>query len=150
RGQAILHDNELRKVRLALTTRGDTDVGPKAVIDQTARLAAEAGIAGPRQACIYSSLLHKDCTSSSGEERGAANVGFRLLSGATVPHAKPVGAWVEIVFVGIRLCDRLIHAARCPHRRADSEVRGILLDAYIAAFDMYAFGARVKGHLYHA
>ena len=43
-----------------------------------------------------------------------------------------------------------IHAARCTHRRADSEVRGILLDAHVAAFDPYAFGARVKGHLYRA
>jgi hypothetical protein len=35
---------------------------------------------------------------------------FRLLSGTTAPHAKPAGASVEIVFVGIRLCDRLICA----------------------------------------
>jgi HEAT repeat protein len=32
---------------------------------------------------------------------------FRLLSGATAPYAKPAGARVEIVFVGIRLYDRL-------------------------------------------
>src|SRR5215831_9751037 len=34
---------------------------------------------------------------------------FRLLSGATAPHTKPAGACVEIVFTGIRLCERLIH-----------------------------------------
>jgi hypothetical protein len=36
---------------------------------------------------------------------------FRLLGRATVAHAKPGGAWVEIVFVEIRLCDRLRYAA---------------------------------------
>ena len=36
---------------------------------------------------------------------------FRLLSGATAPHAKPAGACVEIVFVGIRLCNRLKYTA---------------------------------------
>ena len=35
---------------------------------------------------------------------------FRLLNGATAPHAKPAGACVEIIFVGIRLCDRLTYA----------------------------------------
>jgi hypothetical protein len=39
----------------------------------------------------------------------AVNVGFRLLSGATAPHAKATGVCVEIVFVGIRLCDKLKH-----------------------------------------
>jgi hypothetical protein len=37
----------------------------------------------------------------------APNVSFRLLSGATPPYGKPAGACVEIVFAGIRLCDRL-------------------------------------------
>ena len=35
---------------------------------------------------------------------------FRLLSGAAAADAKPAGACVEIVFVGIRLCDRLVYA----------------------------------------
>jgi hypothetical protein len=32
---------------------------------------------------------------------------FRLLSGATALYAKLSAAFVEIIFVGIRLCDRL-------------------------------------------
>jgi hypothetical protein len=44
----------------------------------------------------------------------AVGIGFRLLSGATAPHAKPTGACVEIVFVGIRLCDRLIYPGPGP------------------------------------
>jgi hypothetical protein len=44
----------------------------------------------------------------------AVNVGFRLLSGAIAPHARPLEARVEIVFVGIRLCDRLKHTAWPP------------------------------------
>ena len=35
---------------------------------------------------------------------------FRLPSGATAPYAKLAGACMEIVFVGIRLCDRLKNA----------------------------------------
>jgi hypothetical protein len=58
----------------------------------------------------YFSLFHKDCPSSLGGGVRAVSIGFRLLSGATAPHAKPTGACVEIVFVGIRLCDRLTYA----------------------------------------
>jgi hypothetical protein len=36
---------------------------------------------------------------------------FRLLSGAAAPLTKPAGACVEIVFVRIRLCDRLNYAS---------------------------------------
>jgi hypothetical protein len=35
---------------------------------------------------------------------------LQLLSGATAPHAKPAGVCVEIIFVRIRLCDRLSYA----------------------------------------
>ena len=45
---------------------------------------------------------------------------FRLLSGAAAPDAKPAGVCVEIVFVGIRLCDRLKYAISPDH--ADSAI----------------------------
>jgi hypothetical protein len=35
---------------------------------------------------------------------------FRLPSGVAAPHAGLAGSCVEIVFVGIRLCDRLVYA----------------------------------------
>ena len=67
--------------------------------------------AGPGSGeAVCFSLLHKDCPSSLGGGVRAVSIGFRLLSGATAPHAKPTGACVEIVFVGIRLCDRLGYA----------------------------------------
>ena len=39
-----------------------------------------------------------------------AALAFRLSSGAAAPLAKLAGTCVEIVFVGIRLCDRLDYA----------------------------------------
>ena len=43
-----------------------------------------------------------------------ATLAFRLSGGAAAPLAKLAGTCVEIVFVGIRLCDRLVYAARHP------------------------------------
>jgi hypothetical protein len=40
----------------------------------------------------------------------AANVGLSVAEWATAPHAKTAGTCVEIIFVGILLCDRLKHA----------------------------------------
>jgi hypothetical protein len=59
----------------------------------------------------YSSLLHKGCPSSLGGGAGLPTSAVRTLSGATALHAKPSGVCVEIVFIGFRLCDSLIHAA---------------------------------------
>src|SRR5215471_5980158 len=63
----------------------------------------------------YSSLLHKDCSSSTGGKRGLPTSAFRLLSGATVSHKEPGGRLGEIVVVGIRLCDRLKYTGRTTH-----------------------------------
>jgi hypothetical protein len=41
-----------------------------------------------------------------------ATLAFRLSGGAAAPLAKLAGTCVEIVFVGIRLCDRLSYSAR--------------------------------------
>jgi hypothetical protein len=40
-----------------------------------------------------------------------ATLAFRLSGGAAAPLAKLAGTCVEIVFAGIGLCGRLIHAA---------------------------------------
>lgn len=66
--------------------------------------------AGTRPAVCFS-LSHKDRPLSFGGERALPTSAFRLMSGATAPLAKLAGAWVEIVFVGIRLCDRLVYAS---------------------------------------
>ena len=40
-----------------------------------------------------------------------ATLAFRLSGGAAAPLAKLAGTCVEIVFAGIRLCDKLVYAS---------------------------------------
>jgi hypothetical protein len=55
---------------------------------------------------------------------------FRLPSGATAPYAKLAGACMEIVFVGIRLCDRLKYARLNALYSAEADARRPLSRAH--------------------
>src|SRR5262249_13698508 len=74
----------------------------------------------------------------------AVNVGFRLLSGATAPHTKPAGARVEIVFTGIRLCDRLIHEGSSARQPLMAPWSDISLRARRAAYSAVPSRRRVR------
>src|SRR5215510_5695759 len=58
------------------------------------------------------------------------------LAWQVVGQAHAQVAWAYFVAAEVALPGSggtYIHTARCTHRRADSEVRGILLDAHVAA-----------------